>query len=56
MMTITCPHCGPIRVTDPAFVLAVQHVLSALAAGAAPLGAITCPMCRDEVHSSAVKP
>jgi hypothetical protein len=55
-MIITCPHCGPIHVTDPAVILATQRVLSALVAGDAPLGAITCPMCRDEVRSRDVKP
>lgn len=49
-MTVRCSHCGPVNVTDPAYVLAVKQVLNALAVGTAPLGAITCPLCRDEVR------
>ena len=33
----------------------VLRVLSALAAGDAPLSAITCPMCRDEVRGRDVR-
>lgn len=54
-MTITCPHCGPVTVEDRTFVLAVRQVLDALSVGAAPLGGITCPLCRDEVRAKDVR-
>lgn len=54
-MTITCLHCGPVLVDDPSFVAGVRSVLAGLAIGHAPLGAITCPLCRDEVRSRDVR-
>lgn len=56
MLTITCAHCGPIRVEDAIEARYVRGLVSALAAGHAPLGAITCPLCRDEVRARDVRP
>lgn len=50
-MTITCLHCGSVEITDPSHIYRVRTVLSALRAGAAPLGAITCPKCNGEVFA-----
>jgi hypothetical protein len=50
-MTITCLHCGPVAVTDAATVAYVGRIVNALAMGHAPLQAITCPICHDEVRS-----
>lgn len=54
MLTITCPHCGPVRIEDAIEVRYVRGIIDALAVGHAPLGAITCPLCRDEVRARAV--
>ncbi len=55
MLTITCSHCGPVRVEDEPTARYVIGIVAALAIGHAPLGAITCPLCRDEVRARDVK-
>jgi hypothetical protein len=54
-VTIRCSHCGPIDVKDKAVADYVRGILAALAIGHAPLGAITCPLCRDEVRAKDVQ-
>ncbi len=54
MLTITCLHCGPVRVEDEPTARYVSGIVAAIAIGHAPLGAITCPLCRDEVRARAV--
>jgi hypothetical protein len=49
-LTIACRHCGPVVVPD-ADTAYVRRIVAALAVGHAPLGAITCPMCLDEVRA-----
>ena len=51
MLTITCLHCGPVRVEDAAEVRYITGIVTARAVGHAPLGAMTCPLCRDEVRA-----
>lgn len=53
-MTVRCRHCGPVDVTDPEVARANADVLDALAQGHAPLAAMTCPLCRDEVRAKDV--
>lgn len=54
MLTIHCRHCGPVRVTDEGTAHYVRGIVDALKVGHAPLGAITCPLCRDEVRAKSV--
>lgn len=49
---LTCLHCGPVREDDPAAVRTIRGILDGFAVGNAPLGAICCPLCGEEVAPS----
>lgn len=55
-MTVRCLHCGPVRIIDPPTVRANQDILDALSQGSAPLAAITCPWCHEEIFARDVTP
>lgn len=51
LLTIHCRHCGPIATTDAAVIRGTVDTIVALRLGHAPLGAIACPLCHDEVKA-----
>ena len=54
-IAINCRHhCGVVCVTDPALIRVMLRKMQALAHGASPLGAISCPNCNEEVLASDV--
>lgn len=55
LITIRCLHCGPVAATDASFIRGTVETVLALAGGQAPLAAMTCPLCRDEVRARDIK-
>ena len=54
-IAISCRHhCGLVAVTDPVLISITLRKVQALADGASPLGAISCPNCNEEVLASDV--
>lgn len=55
VIIIRCRHCGAIAVTDPSVIRGTVDIVRALQQGHAPLGAMTCPLCHDEVRARDVE-
>lgn len=55
-MVVTCISCGPVNVSDPTTVKAYAAIVESFKVGNAPVMAITCPLCHDEVRVKDVAP